>query len=87
MRAYLHRFDLSGQSGGYARPLKSPGLRDGTRCRVPEPSRRRRLTTDASGLDRLVEMVALDAPLLADPARLELPAPDPLAYGLLLDLE
>src|SRR5215204_4122846 len=30
MRAYLHRFDSSGQSRGYARPLKSPGLRDTT---------------------------------------------------------
>jgi hypothetical protein len=24
MRAYLHRFDVSGQSGGYARPLIPP---------------------------------------------------------------
>jgi hypothetical protein len=24
MRAYLHRFDFSGQSGGYARLLNSP---------------------------------------------------------------
>jgi site-specific DNA-methyltransferase (adenine-specific) len=30
MRAYLHRFDLSGQSGGYARNLKSPGSWDAT---------------------------------------------------------
>jgi hypothetical protein len=30
MRAYLHRFDVPGQSGGYARPLNSPGLRDAT---------------------------------------------------------
>jgi hypothetical protein len=30
MRAYLHRFDVSGQSGGYARPFISPGLWDGT---------------------------------------------------------
>jgi hypothetical protein len=30
MRAYLHRLVLSGQSGGYARNLNSPGSRDAT---------------------------------------------------------
>ena len=34
MRAYLHRFDLSGQSGGYARLFNSPGGWDATRLQV-----------------------------------------------------
>jgi len=31
MRVYLHSFDLSGQSGGYARSLNSPGSWDATK--------------------------------------------------------
>ncbi len=56
-------------------------------CGVPEPSGRRELRADPAGFDRLVEMVAPNAPLFADLVGVELAAPDPLANRLLLDLE
>jgi hypothetical protein len=55
--------------------------------RIPEPSGRRELRADPAGLDRLVEMVAPNAPLFADLVGVELAAPNPLANRLLLDLE
>jgi hypothetical protein len=55
--------------------------------RIPQSSGRRRLSTDPSRLDRLVEMVAPNAPLLADLVGLKLTPSDPLPNRLLLDLE
>src|SRR4051794_36221190 len=54
---------------------------------VPEPAGTRGLGTHAAGFDRFVEVVPSDAPFLADLVRLEFAAGDPIADGLVLDLQ
>src|SRR4051812_16659058 len=54
---------------------------------VPESAGGGGLRADASLFDVSVEVVAADAPFLADLVGLQVATPDPVAYGLLLDLQ
>lgn len=77
MRAYLHRFVVSGQSGGYARSLKSPGLWDAT---CPDPFRPQQITVVS-----VITAHVWKSPAAADLTVAVVPPPPPPPPGPLAD--
>jgi hypothetical protein len=57
MRAYLHLRLVQGQSGGYARNIKSPGSRDATQMPLI-------CSPNSTGIVELRQMASRDAPIM-----------------------